>query len=220
MGGQSRASTLGAGLSGSCILCSNIITQRTSIPKMTTRRPDPQNQSSFITCLPFEVRERIYLELWRSCGLRQHIIWHRNKDDKTKSHFCRWRCTTPFSVEDKLQGTIEVTRIEVGASLGDSLCSKTYALQLFSAWKNHFACGQRIVKVYGRDADPGIRTCSSQGPCWSSHKSSSENLSTCSPYFSMLLSCKIMLEPGPQLYAYSLFTNYCCQLLRMPRVDL
>ncbi|EXA46346.1 hypothetical protein FOVG_07067 [Fusarium oxysporum f. sp. pisi HDV247] len=162
------------------------------MPEMTTKLPYPQHQPAFITHLPREVRDRIYLELWRSCGLRQHIVWHRNKEDKAKSHFCRWRCTTPFSLEDELQELIDATRIQLGIPLGDSFSNKPYALQLSSAWKNHFACGQRIARVYGEDADPGIRTCYSLGPCWSSHELSSEKLSTCSPYLSMLLSCKVL----------------------------
>ncbi|KAH7481064.1 hypothetical protein FOMA001_g7546 [Fusarium oxysporum f. sp. matthiolae] len=159
---------------------------------MTYNPPRPQHQSAFITLLPRKIRDRIYLELWRSCGLRQHIVWHRDKDDKAKSHFCRWRCTTPFSVHDELQETIDATRLQLDFSLGDSFSNKAYALQLFSAWKNHFACGQRIARVYGENADPGIRTCSSLGPCWSSHESRSEKLSTCSPYLSMLLLCKVL----------------------------
>ncbi|KAM5513401.1 hypothetical protein FOXYSP1_08201 [Fusarium oxysporum f. sp. phaseoli] len=162
------------------------------MPEMTTKLPYPQHQPAFITHLPREVRDRIYLELWRSCGLRQHIVWHRDKEDKAKSHFCRWRCTTRFSLEDEVQELIDATRIQLGIPLGDSFSNKPYALQLSSAWKNHFACGQRIARVYGEDADPGIRTCYSLGPCWSSHELSSEKLSTCSPYLSMLLSCKVL----------------------------
>ncbi|EWZ81170.1 hypothetical protein FOWG_14743 [Fusarium oxysporum f. sp. lycopersici MN25] len=108
---------------------------------MTYDPPHPQHQSAFVTFLPREIRDRVYLELWRSCGLRQHIVWHRDKDDKAKSHFCRWRCITPFSVHDELQETIDATRLQLGFPLGDSFSNKVYALQLFSAWKNHFACG-------------------------------------------------------------------------------
>ncbi|KAF5555304.1 hypothetical protein FNAPI_6160 [Fusarium napiforme] len=156
---------------------------------------DPQQQSTFTTLLPREIRDKIYLELWRSCGLRQHIIWHRNKDGKAKSHFCRWRCTTPFSVQEELQETIDTTRIQLGIPLGGSFSNKAYALQLYSAWKNHFACGQRIAEVYGEGADPGIRTCSSLGPCWRSHSLSSEKLSTCSAYMNV--------------FALNMFVGFC-----------
>lgn len=153
------------------------------MPEMTTKLPDPQSQSQSATLLPREIRDRIYLELWRSCGLCQHIVWHRDKDNKAKSHFCCWRCTTPFSLHDELQETIDATRLQLGFPLRDSFSNKAYALQLFSAWKNHFACGQRIARVYGENADPDIRTCSSLGPCWSSHELRSEKLSDMQPIF-------------------------------------
>ncbi|KAF5604269.1 uncharacterized protein FSUBG_6887 [Fusarium subglutinans] len=159
---------------------------------MADQSPDPQLQSSFITRIPREVRDKVYLELWRSCGLRQHIIWHKDTQDVTKSHFCRWRCTTPFEVEDGLQEAINTTRIELGVALGDSFSNKGYALQLYSAWKNHFTCGERIAQVHGSDASPGISMCSSRGPCWSSPQSNPENPATWSPYLGTLLSCRLM----------------------------
>lgn len=160
--------------------------------KQSPKMADPQLQSAFITYLPREVRDQVYLELWRSCGLRQHIIWHHDKNEVNNSHFCRWQCTTPFEVQDGLQESINATRIELGVSLGESFSNKTYALQLYSAWKNHFACGERIAEVYGDDAGPGVSMCSSRGPCWSSRKSTSEKPSKWSPYLSLLLSSKIV----------------------------
>ncbi|EWZ38750.1 hypothetical protein FOZG_10290 [Fusarium oxysporum Fo47] len=115
---------------------------------MTYDPSHPQHQSAFVTFLPREIRDRVYLELWRSCGLRQHIVWHRDKDDKAKSHFCPWRCITPFSVHDELQETIDATRLQLGFPLGDSFSNKAYALQLFSAWKNHFAPSECLKSIY------------------------------------------------------------------------
>ena len=60
---------------------------------------DPQTQSAFITCLPAEIRNAIYLELWRSAGLRQHILWHG--EGNGGRHFCRWRCEAEFEVDDE-----------------------------------------------------------------------------------------------------------------------
>ncbi|KAF4944214.1 hypothetical protein FSARC_14729 [Fusarium sarcochroum] len=159
---------------------------------MSDTSSDPQLQCAFITRLPREVRDGVYLELWRSCGLRQHIIWHHDRHGKTKSHFCRWQCTTSFEVQDRLQDAIDATRIELGVPLGDSFSNRTYALQLFSAWKNHFVCGQRIAEIYGSDEYPGVRACSSVGPCWRSHDPTPEDPSTWSSYSAMLLSCKII----------------------------
>src|SRR5690349_6903943 len=111
---------------------------------MATMSLDPQSGSRFISRLPREVRDAVYFELCRSCGLRQHIIWHQDKHDRDRSHFCRWECTTPFTVEDKLQDDIELIRVRLGTPEGEYFADKTHALRLFSAWKNHWACGQRI----------------------------------------------------------------------------
>jgi hypothetical protein len=40
-----------------------------------------QSKSAFVTRLPREVRDAIYLELWRLKGLRQHIVSHRNHEN-------------------------------------------------------------------------------------------------------------------------------------------
>ncbi|CAG7556444.1 unnamed protein product [Fusarium equiseti] len=179
---------------------------------------DPQLQSTFLTRLPRELHDKVYLELWRSCGLRQHIIWHHNEDDVTKAHFCRWQCTTPFEVEDGLQAAINNTRIELGASLGGSFSNKTHALQLFSTWKNHFACGERIGEVYGDDAGPGVTMCSSFTTCWSQ---TSEGSATWSPYLAMLLTCSILSSECTQsiyesttfiftdIAALNMFVGFC-----------
>ncbi|KAH7233030.1 hypothetical protein BKA59DRAFT_487593 [Fusarium tricinctum] len=153
---------------------------------------DPQPGSRFISRLPREVRDAVYFELWRSCGLRQHIIWHQDKHDRDRSHFCRWECTTPFTVEDKLQDDIELIRVRLGTPEGECFADKTHALRLFSAWKNHWACGQRIGEVYGDDMDPGVSLSSSRGPCWSNRNIDVDTGVPIveSPYLSMLLSCK------------------------------
>ncbi|KAF5664686.1 hypothetical protein FHETE_6957 [Fusarium heterosporum] len=135
---------------------------------MSSLPPDPQLQSSLFLRLPREVRDAIYLEIWRSCGLRQHIIWHKDQDGDTQSHFCRWRCTTPFTVEDELQDRFHAARVYLEPTGETSFTDRPSALKLYSAWKNHWACGQRIGEVYGDDMDPGISVSSSLGPCWGS----------------------------------------------------
>ncbi|KAF5522649.1 hypothetical protein CGCA056_v006333 [Colletotrichum aenigma] len=79
---------------------------------------DYQTQSAFISRLPREVRDAIYFQLWRSCGLRQHILWHGTAEDK---HFCRWSCTAEYQVEDELQRDIEKMREQLGVSLGQKI---------------------------------------------------------------------------------------------------
>ncbi|KAI6754787.1 hypothetical protein HG530_012539 [Fusarium avenaceum] len=130
---------------------------------MGTASIDPQSKSRFICRLPREVRDAVYLELWRSCGLRQHIIWHEDKHDRSRGHFCRWECTTLFTVEDNLQDDIELMRVRLGTPEGRCFADESHALRLFSAWKNHWACGQRIGEVYGDDMDPGVSQSSSHG---------------------------------------------------------
>ncbi|KAH6964764.1 hypothetical protein EDB82DRAFT_510958 [Fusarium venenatum] len=188
---------------------------------MALQSPDTQLQSAFITCLPRENRDKIYLELWRSCGLRQHIIWHHDKDDVTKSHFCRWSCTTPFEVQGKLQAYLDAKRQKLGITTNVSFTDKTSALQLYSTWKNHFACGERIAEVHGEKASPGVGTCSSRGSCWVKNKPNTESSSVWSSYLGILLSCKaISSECIKSIYesttfiftdviALNLFVGFC-----------
>ncbi|KAK2052205.1 hypothetical protein LY76DRAFT_671853 [Colletotrichum caudatum] len=75
---------------------------------------DPRTLSAFISRLPREVRETVYLQLWRSRGLRQHILWHGAATDQ---HFCRWSCNTEYRVKDELQRDIEKMRAELGDPL-------------------------------------------------------------------------------------------------------
>jgi hypothetical protein len=91
---------------------------------------DPQSESRLIWRLLREVRDAVYLELWRFCGLRQHIIWHEDKHDGSRPHFCRWECTTPFTVEDKLQNDIDLIRVRLGTPEGECFANKAYALRL------------------------------------------------------------------------------------------
>ncbi|KAI8295016.1 hypothetical protein K4K59_004837 [Colletotrichum sp. SAR11_240] len=88
------------------------------MPNIVTMTHDPQTQSAFVSRLPREARDAIYFQLWRVCGLRQHILWHGAAEDK---HFCRWSCTTDHQVEDELQRDIEKMREQLGVSLGQEI---------------------------------------------------------------------------------------------------
>ncbi|KAI2639048.1 hypothetical protein GGS26DRAFT_543706 [Hypomontagnella submonticulosa] len=76
---------------------------------------NPQTKSIFVNRLPREIRDAIYLELWRSCGLRQHILWHGKTEDK---HFCHWPCAMEYGVQDELQQDIEELRAQLRVPLG------------------------------------------------------------------------------------------------------
>ncbi|VUC27031.1 unnamed protein product [Clonostachys rosea] len=131
---------------------------------------NPQSRSAFVTRLPREVRDAIYLELWRSIGLRQHIVSHRDQENGGPEppgwHFCRWRCITDFEVEDRLQQEIELLRIEQAQDTEPSglVYSIPYQKRLASPWHNHWACGEEIEKVYGEEI---VMSPSTSGfKCW------------------------------------------------------
>ncbi|KAH8890541.1 hypothetical protein GQ53DRAFT_782549 [Thozetella sp. PMI_491] len=112
-----------------------------------------QAGSSFINKLPREIREVIYLEIWRSCGIRQHIQWHgKTLDEK---HICRWPCSTEFSVHDQLQQDVEELRKELKVPLGNDICDPShpnttlYCRRLQSPWMNHWLCGEHAERDHG-----------------------------------------------------------------------
>ncbi|KAK1999298.1 hypothetical protein LX36DRAFT_605313 [Colletotrichum falcatum] len=122
---------------------------------------DPQTQSAFISRLPREVRNTVYLHLWRSCGLRQHILWHGATKEK---HFCRWSCTTEYRVEDELQRDIEKMRARIATSLGQEIMrdqhenAPLYCRRLQSPWINHWLCGERAFEEHGLAAIRAVST--------------------------------------------------------------
>jgi hypothetical protein len=154
---------------------------------------NPQSQSAFLTRLPREVLNSVYAELWRSCGLRQHIVWHGNKSDK---HFCRWPCSTEYEVQDKLQREIEELRVQLGVPLGQDIKKEQdpkvirYCRRLQSPWMNHWLCGEYAEKEYGLQAVWGFTT--SGLICWKKSRANDQHMPCGSPYMPMLLSCKLM----------------------------
>ncbi|OBT92177.2 hypothetical protein VE01_10051 [Pseudogymnoascus verrucosus] len=165
---------------------------------------NPQTQSPFLTrllTLPPELRDAIYLSLWRSHGLRQHIIWHGN--DSSGRHFCSWPCTTDFSAADNLQRDVDELRIRLGVRLGDNMGGfgpgkdpevSVLTRHLQSPWMNHWACGERAAEVHGIDANWGFQTAGVK--CWKTHSTGGrkELVPSWSPYLPMLLSCKLLSE--------------------------
>ncbi|TEA14158.1 hypothetical protein C8034_v003724 [Colletotrichum sidae] len=155
--------------------------------------PAPQTQSPFISRLPREVRDAIYLQLWRSTGLRQHILYHGIAGDE---HFCRWSCTTEYEVEDKLQQDLEKLRTDLGVSLGKDMLrgrgdnKPPYARHLQSAWMNHWPCGERAFNEHDIQAIRGLTT--AYGACWKKDGKLKLQDPWLSPYIPMLLSCKLM----------------------------
>ncbi|KAK1579561.1 uncharacterized protein LY79DRAFT_564100 [Colletotrichum navitas] len=154
---------------------------------------DPQTQSTFISRLPREVRDAVYLHLWRSCGLRQHILWH---GAATNKHFCRWSCTTEYRVEDGLQRDIERMRAQLGVPLGQKIMrdrhssAPLYCRRLQSPWINHWLCGERAFEEHGLAAICGTST--STNVCWKEGRKNAPHGPWTSAYIPMLLSCKLI----------------------------
>lgn len=146
----------------------------------------PQPQSALLA-LPREVRDLVYLELWRSCGLRQHILWHF---DESSPHFCRWPCRTEFRVDDPVQAEVEGLREELGFAPGRSLDIDTYARRLRSPWLNHVLCGEHAEHVHGLEAGVGRST--GLQSCWKPGRGEEYTPPPRSPYIPMLLSCKAL----------------------------
>ncbi|KAK3315945.1 hypothetical protein B0H66DRAFT_560019 [Apodospora peruviana] len=197
---------------------------QSSLAKMAA---DLQPQSPFIARLPREVRDLVYLELWRSSGLRQHIMWHQERrSDVNEAHFCRWTCTTEYDVRDKLQADIEALRVKQGVQLGGkTIHSITHGRRLQSPWMNHWACGERAENTCGKEAVNGITT-SAVFTCWKKGYDSSNK----STYLPMMLSCKaISAECLESIYesttfiftdtlALQLFLGFSCGHLPPPAV--
>lgn len=148
---------------------------------------NPQSQSAFITRLPPEIRDAIYLELWRSCGLRQHIVWHGEGGDR---HFCRWPCTTRYDVDDELQRGSEGLRRRLGVPLGQDIRAAACSRRLQSPWMNHWACGERAEQEHGLEAIRGFTT--SEIDCWKKDPVDKQHVPSRSPYLPLLLSCRLM----------------------------
>lgn len=158
---------------------------------------NPQLQSAFITRLPRELRDLIYLELWRSSGLRQHIVRHYTLRDKKVEHvhFCRWPCRTDFQVEDGLQQDIDTLRRQLDLDLPETFDPNVYIAdipsyrRLRSPWLNHWACGEYVEEVCeSDDVTSAISTFVIQHPPPCQRRIPTNP----SSYIPMLLSCKIM----------------------------
>ncbi|KAK3316803.1 hypothetical protein B0H66DRAFT_305904 [Apodospora peruviana] len=158
---------------------------------MATANQQTQSQSAFVAILPREVRDLIYLELWRSSGLRQHIVFHYESNG---SHFCRWSCTTEYDVRDKLQADIEA-EIPFCRHLGGNFRSaRESGHRLLSPWMNHWACGEDAAEACGIQAVNGMTT-SAVSTCWKPPSGSeSAGPVLTSSYLSMLLSCKLIFS--------------------------
>ncbi|KAM5378787.1 hypothetical protein ACJZ2D_004260 [Fusarium nematophilum] len=156
-------------------------------PRPRPKPTDPQSQSSLLR-LPREIRDAIYLEVWRTHGLRQHILSHNEWNPKEPPHLCHWPCTTEFSVEDNLQQDAELLRLRPNSPISDGIREKALEMRLISPWMNHWACGECAEEVYGSEAIESTSTFGMR--CWKNRRQPPPR----SPYLPMLLSCKLISE--------------------------
>ncbi|KAL2382468.1 hypothetical protein RJZ90_003254 [Blastomyces dermatitidis] len=146
---------------------------------------NPQVQFGFISVLPREIRDSIYLELWHSCGLPPHILWHSNFTDANNSHLCRWQCTTEYQVEDQLQQDIEALRNQLGVPLDHHKINVEYSRRLKSPYLNPSACGEIAAELHG---DQAMCTFSVSGvTCSKKRQQGNNDVPTRSAYIPMLL---------------------------------
>ncbi|KAF6811622.1 hypothetical protein CSOJ01_05606, partial [Colletotrichum sojae] len=151
--------------------------------------------SAFVSLLPREVRDGVYLELWHISGLRQHIQWHV---DGVEHHFCRWACTTKY-VHDELQQDIGQIRSQLAVPFGKSIRRTQHekalpcGRRLQSPWMNHWRCGGRAESAYGAlEAIMGPTT--SGNECWKRDRKNGRHPGPRpnSAYIPMLLACKLI----------------------------
>lgn len=147
---------------------------------------DSQRQSPFFQRFPREVRDAIYLELWRTGGLVQHVFWHQEYQQHSPRKFCLWPCTTPFDVE----GTTEKQLDEVWEREGR--CSTIYDPlwhdRLASHWYNHWPCEEDMIAT-GEQAGFEVERSTERlnCPC-----SVNRELPPKQPFLPSLLTCKRM----------------------------
>lgn len=161
-----------------------------------------QSQSSFVARLPSEVREAIYLELWRCVGLRQHIVPHaryRHDGKLNEVHLTRWPCTTEFYVGNRLQEEVDALPIAMFNSVGKLANNIPYRRRHLSSWMNHWSCEERLFECVVERWDP--EHCEkveeyNEHECWCNLKkqmaAKRKDSSALGSYMAMLLTCKLM----------------------------
>jgi hypothetical protein len=106
---------------------------------------DVQARSPFFR-LPLEIREHIYLILWRDTGLVQHIYVAR-------SGYTHARCTTEHNAPDDRQTEIERLYGAEIERYGD-YDSELWNRRLTSGWGIHWRCEERAAAMRNRGVDP------------------------------------------------------------------
>ncbi|KAF2876875.1 hypothetical protein BDV95DRAFT_131955 [Massariosphaeria phaeospora] len=159
---------------------------------------NPQHQSNLLTRLPREILDQIYLEIWRICGLCQHILLHGNGPAGKDNHFRRWQCCTEYRVDDTLQADVEKLRARLDVPLGTDIQGAQppeiglYCRRLMSPWRDHWPCGERATQEHGIEAISGYSTSDRCWKTWRDNRPDDMHVPSWSPYLPMLLTCKLV----------------------------
>lgn len=140
------------------------------------RVEDDQHQSPFLSRLPPEIRNAIYLELWRTAGLSQHVFWH----EACAAGFV-------FGVEDEREPQLEALW-EAKGSPGTWLDDGLWHGRLASHWYNHWGCEEELLRQAGLDANR--MPARMKAPTAQLDALRSVSTVARKPYLPMLLSCK------------------------------
>lgn len=127
-----------------------------------TERANPQAQSPFFGQLPPEIRRLIYVALWRTAGLSQHIFQQHGQ-------LVRRRCLVEDDTADDLLPDLDAVWNAARPLPDENLYSPEWFRHLFSSkqWFNHWKCRESI---YLQD----------------------EEATVAAPFQSMLLCCRLM----------------------------
>ncbi|KAI5920168.1 hypothetical protein F4810DRAFT_684280 [Camillea tinctor] len=160
-----------------------------AIGRRQTPQPQLNQDQSLFFRLPQEIRNAIYLEVWRAAGLSQHIIYH-----KDQSHFCHWPCISDFSTEDDRQVALQEMRDRIPDSQIEKepfqMPDSEWVSPLYSTWYNHWRCERKLFEALRAMGEDISELPTNNGPC--------RARATLSPYLPMLLSCKRMYEECSQ----------------------
>lgn len=95
--------------------------------------------------LPFEIRELVYQELWKSEGLVQHVFCHQDPSNYKNAVYCTWPCSTSFSVEGTLQNACQSAWQRKGEPTVFN--SPGLRKKLLSMWMNHWECEAKVFEA-------------------------------------------------------------------------
>ncbi len=114
---------------------------------------DPQLASPLFTLLPPEIRSLIYIEFWRLCSFRQHIIGNLVPDEghpgAVKSQWVRVPCITDATVKD--------VRFSKFLDTAPSSAERdVWGTRLKSEWCWHWACQEHSEDAVSSPTKPGL----------------------------------------------------------------